>query len=112
MYDQYKDGEISYFPIYLFALEFVVTALTTVGYGSHTYGMKSELIFVAFIEVLSAIYTASLISLVVKFERLSIGNSFNKQVSDFMNKRDEWLFYKLQRLGKPYYLSSSLSWRI
>ena len=42
LYEQYKDGDISYLNIYLYAIEFVLTALTTVGYGSQSYSTKSE----------------------------------------------------------------------
>ena len=112
LYDQYYDNEITWSSIYLFALEFVTTALTTVGFGSHSYQTNTEYIFVCVLEMMSAIYTALLISITVRFNALMEGFQFTVQVTDIMNSRDEWLFYKVQRLGKPYYLSSSLSKRI
>ena len=49
MYDQLTQGEISYWPIYIFSLEFITTALTTVGFGSHSYSTDMEMIFVVFL---------------------------------------------------------------
>lgn len=106
------DEDMTYVPIYVFALEFIQTAVTTVGFGSHTYGTNAEIMYVCLIEVISAVYTASLITLAAKIETLLSSNSFFSQVQDHMDKRDEWLFYKVQKLGRPYYLSSTLSKQI
>ena len=70
------DGDIGFTPIYVFALEFIQTAMTTVGFGSHSYQTRSELLFVCFIEVLSVVYTASLIALAAKFDSLLTSNNF------------------------------------
>ena len=76
MYDQLQDGDITYWAIYIFALEYVVTALTTVGFGSHTYASNAELVFVCLIEVASALYTAYLIAIMTNLSTLLQGFTF------------------------------------
>ena len=54
-----KQGEL-----YVYALLFILTAITTVGYGNHSYGTRKEYLFVIVLEGGSILITALVVILV------------------------------------------------
>ena len=93
----------------MFALEYVSTALSTVGFGSHSYNSSMELVYVCLLEALSAVYTASLIAMTIKVSTLVDGFKFQVHADSVLNQRNEWVFFKLQSRSRTYNLSSTLS---
>ena len=41
------------YSLYIYAILYIMTALTTVGYGNHSYGTQSEYFFVIWLEMMS-----------------------------------------------------------
>ena len=61
-----EDTEMSgnFTALYVYALYFVLTVLTTVGYGHATYGHSDELIYVIVLEAVAAVTQAYTIVLI------------------------------------------------
>ena len=57
--------------LYIYALYFVLTVLTTVGYGHATYGHSDELIYVIVLEAIAAVTQGYAIVLFQSFFKIS-----------------------------------------
>ena len=98
IYEQLRDesspnyDDLTY--LYIYALYFVLTVLTTVGYGHGTYEQQDELLYVIVLEALSAIVQAY--SIVLIQSSLSIKQySYKTFMSQRMMEVDEWMIFKI-----------------
>ena len=94
--------------LYFYACYFVMTVLTTVGYGHATYGHPNELIYVMILEAIAAITQAYNIVLIQTTFNLS-SYSYKKLLSQRMNDVDAWMVFKIQAQINPEKLSYMLT---
>ena len=76
--------------LYIYALLFIMTALTTVGYGNHSYNTQLEYYFVMCLEMVSTLVQAVTIyifSTVVSMK----SNEFYALVDDRLNQMLFWM---------------------
>ena len=89
--------------VYFHSAVFVLSALTTVGYGTIGYNTEVEFIFVMFMECLSILILAinlSVIAVIINIQE----DDFMHLAQKRMDQMHEWLI-KLQRKGEGAYLN-------
>ena len=102
IYEQVVDDDspMSLSSLYIYALYWVLTVLSTVGYGHATYNASAELIYACFLEVLATITQAYTI---LSFANLLTIKEYSFEHLMFvrMNDADYWLVSKIETvIGK------------
>ena len=80
--------------LYIYALYFVLTVMTTVGYGHATYGHEDELIYVIVLEAISAVtqaYSIVLIQTSLNVQQYSAKTLLFQR----MFESEEWMIFKI-----------------
>ena len=85
--------------LYIYAVYWVLTAISTVGYGHASYQTSNELIYTCFLEVLATIAQAYFITscqmILMKHQY-----SFQYLVYERLRQADEWLIFKIEAIEK------------
>ena len=113
IYEQITDPESDkdMISLYLYALYWVLTVVTTVGYGHATYQTNLELLYCCILEVIAFLTQAMLITVLTRtfnFEKIS----FDYMIQERMWQSKEWLVFKVQRPLRPDMLKEGLTDKI
>ena len=81
--------------LYLYALYWASTTVTTVGYGDVTYAASKEYIYICLLEILATIQEAYLIMALVSVFAVK-RSSYEYLLNNRLKQTDEWTIFKIQ----------------
>ena len=81
--------------LYIYALYWVLTVITTVGYGHANYQTSTEYLYTCFLEIIATITQAYLISILTTSLMIT-KFSFKQLLYERMSESDEWIV-KIER---------------
>jgi hypothetical protein len=95
-----EDNDRNLASLYIYAIYWVLTVVTTVGYGHASYSTSTEMLYACFLEVVATLLQALSISILQT--TLTINKySYQRLLFIRMNEVDEWLAFKIQKQRKP-----------
>ena len=95
IYDQINDSDsLSISGLYLYSLYFILTVVTTVGFGAHTYTCSREYIYVIFLELISTLIQGTLIIALREYSHYE-NQDFHHIIENRMESLDAWLVFKI-----------------
>ena len=90
-----EDSDMGLSSLYLYASYWVLTVVTTVGYGHANYYTSSEYLYTCFLEVLATLIQA--LCIIVLSATFKINEySFEYQLWQRLSDTDEWMAFKIQ----------------
>ena len=81
--------------LYLYALYWASTTVTTVGYGDVSYAASKEYIYICLLEILATIQEAYLIMALVSVFAVK-RSSYEYLLNNRLKQTDEWTIFKIQ----------------
>ena len=110
IYEQIKDETTAsnIASLYIYALYWVLTVLTTVGYGHATYYSSYELLYACVLELFATLVQAYSIATLRDAFKIKEG-SFEQVLTERMQGVDEWMVFKIQAQQKPCLLPTHLT---
>ena len=110
IYEQVKDEttDKGIGTLYVYSLYFILTVVTTVGYGHASYQSSNELLYIIFLEVVATISQA--VAIIVLSAGLNVGSAaFNNLLEERLDGADKWLVFRLEAAAKNGHLSNDLA---
>ena len=102
-YPEFTDADI--ITNYCFSFYFIMTTVSTVGYGDYVAGTREEILFVLFLEFVGFCFFGLMMYSVAN--AFSDGFSFEIYAENKMDEAFIWM-RKLEKSNHPYYLNSLL----
>ena len=81
--------------LYIYSLYWVLTVVTTVGYGHASYQTSTEYLYACFLEILATLIQAFMIGLLATTMMIN-KYSFKQLLHERINETDEWIVFKIQ----------------